>query len=63
MIGLVRLSAYSQRATTLSQAIISQEFAMKGCYLNARTPHLYQTLDLPKLISTTPWIYHEGKKQ
>jgi hypothetical protein len=26
----------------------------KGCYLNACTSHLYQTLVLPKLICTTP---------
>ena len=37
----------------------------KGCYLNACTSHLYQTLVLPKLICTelictTPWIYHGG---
>ena len=38
---------------------------LNGCYLNACTSHLYQTLVLPKLICTelictTPWIYHGG---
>ena len=44
------------------------QLGLKGCYLNARTSHLYQTLDLPKLICTklictTPWIYHGGQNQ